>query len=131
MTGNDWEVFAKTIYGEARGETHEGQVAVACCILNRFKSKKWFSAKTIAGVCQKPWQFSCWNKNDPNAQKIAKLSCATYSKYFPIIKEAMQGDITNGATHYYAPAIVREPDWAKGKEPCFECGHHKFYKDID
>jgi spore germination cell wall hydrolase CwlJ-like protein len=131
MTDNDMEVFAKTIFGEARGETHEGQVAVACCILNRFNSGKWFAGKTIAQTCQKPWQFSCWNKNDPNAQKIANLSYPTYSKYFPVIEEALQADITNGATHYYAPAIVKEPEWAKGKKPCFECGHHKFYKDID
>ena len=131
MTENDLEIFAKTIFGEARGETHEGQVAVACCILNRFKSKKWFSARTIAGVCQKPWQFSCWNKNDPNSQKILRLSFPTYSKYFPIIEEAQQKDITDGATHYYAPALVRCPDWAIDKEPCAKIGHHLFFKDID
>lgn len=131
MTDDDWEVFAKTIFGEARGEIRQGQIAVACCILNRFKSKKWYSAKTIAGVCQKPWQFSCWNKNDPNAQKIANLTFPTYSKYFPIIKEAMQGDITNGATHYYAPALVKCPVWAKGKTPCAEIGSHLFFKGID
>lgn len=131
MTEHDMEIMAKTIFGEARGETHKGQVAVACCIMNRFKSKKWFSAKTIAGVCQKPWQFSCWNKNDPNAQKIANLSYSVYSKYFPIIKEAMLGDITNGATHYYAPKVVKCPKWAEGKEPCAEIGHHLFFKEID
>lgn len=131
MTENDMEIFAKTIFGEARGETREGQIAVACCILNRFKSKKWFSAKTIAEVCQKPWQFSCWNKNDPNAQKIANLSFPTYSKYFSIIKEAMEKDITNGATHYYAHQIVKCPKWAEGKTPCAEIGNHLFFKDID
>lgn len=131
MTDYDLEIMAKTIFGEARGETYEGQVAVACCILNRFKSGKWFAGKTIAQTCQKPWQFSCWNKNDPNSQKIASLTFPTYSKYFPIIKDAILGDITNGATHYYAPALVKEPNWAKGKEPCFECGNHLFFKDID
>lgn len=131
MTDNDMEIFAKTIFGEARGETHEGQVAVACCILNRFNSKKWFAGKTIAQTCQKPWQFSCWNKNDPNAQKIANLTFPTYSKYFSIIKEALQGDITNGATHYYAPALVKCPNWAKDKTPCARIGNHLFFKDID
>ena len=131
MTDNDMEIFAKTIFGEARGETLEGQVAVACCILNRFNSKKWFAGKTIAQTCQKPWQFSCWNKNDPNAQKIANLTFPTYSKYFPVIKEAMQKDITNGATHYYAPALVKCPNWAKDKTPCARIGNHLFFKDID
>lgn len=131
MTDNDMEIMAKTIYGEARGETEEGQIAVACCIFNRFKSKKWFSAKTIAGVCQKPWQFSCWNKSDPNSQKIANLPYSAYSKYFDIIKKALEKDITNGATHYYAPALVKCPKWAEGKTPCAEIGHHLFFKDID
>ena len=131
MTENDIEVFCKTIYGEARGETQEGQIAVACCILNRFKSKKWFSAKTIAGVCQKPWQFSCWNKSDPNAQKLARLSKSEWMKYKSIIDIALISDITGGATHYYAPALVKCPAWAEGKIPCSEYGHHLFFKDID
>lgn len=131
MTDNDWEIMAKTIYGEARGETEEGKIAVACCIFNRFKSGKWFAGKTIAQTCQKPWQFSCWNKSDPNAQIIAKLPFSTYSSYFKIISKAKEKDITNGATHYYAPKVVKCPEWAKGKEPCAEIGNHLFFKNID
>lgn len=131
MTERDYEIMAKTIFGEARGEERTGQLAVACCIFNRFKSKKWFSASSVAGVCQKPYQFSCWNKSDPNAQKIANLSYATYSKYFDVIKEALEFDITNGATHYYAPKSCPKPKWAEGKKPCYICGNHEFFKDID
>lgn len=131
MNERDLEILAKTIFGEARGEDEKGQIAVACCILNRFKSKKWYAGKTIALTCQKPWQFSCWNKNDPNAQKLASLTFPAYSKYFPIIEKAEKEDITNGATHYYAPALVSCPKWATGKKPCFEHGNHLFFKEID
>ena len=131
MTEHDIEILAKTIFGEARGESRKGQIAVACCIINRFKSKKWFSSKTISGVCQKPWQFSCWNKNDPNSQKIANLTFPTYSKYFSVIKEAELEDITNGATHYYAPKLIKCPKWAVGKKPCAEIEGHLFFNDID
>ena len=51
---HDIDILARTIYGEARGEIDEGKRAVGLCILNRYKSKKWFSANTIAEVCQKP-----------------------------------------------------------------------------
>ena len=129
MTEYDFEIFAKTIFGEARGEPFEGQVAVACVILNRWKSKKWFAGKTIATTCLKPYQFSCWNKNDPNAQKLMKISYAQYSKYFKAINEAIKHDITNGATHYHAEGL--HPKWAEGKEPCKKFAHHVFYKDID
>jgi spore germination cell wall hydrolase CwlJ-like protein len=130
MTEHDMEIMAKTIFGEARGEPEEGQIAVACCILNRFKSGRWYAGKTIAETCQKPWQFSCWNKNDPNAKKLAALSFPTYSEYFPIIKKAEEHDITNGATHYYAPALVECPVWAAGKEPCAKIGGHLFFKGV-
>jgi len=129
MTEYDMEILAKTIFGEARGEPHEGQVAVACVILNRWKSKKWFAGPTIAATCLKPYQFSCWNKSDPNSQKIAKLSYAQYSKYFDVIKEAEAHDVTNGATHYHTEGI--HPKWAEGITPCKVFAHHVFYKDID
>lgn len=129
MTDYDMEILAKTIFGEARGEPYEGQVAVACVILNRWKSKKWFAGKTIAATCLKPYQFSCWNKSDPNAQKIASLSYAQYAKYFDAIKEAEAHDVTNGATHYHVEGL--HPKWAEGKKPCKIFAHHVFYKDID
>ncbi|HBO50080.1 MAG TPA: cell wall hydrolase [Alphaproteobacteria bacterium] len=131
MTDYDLEIMAKTIFGEARGETEQGQIAVACCILNRFKAKKWYSGRTVAATCLKPWQFSCWNKSDPNAQKLATLTFPAYSKYFPIIEKAKQKDIVNGATHYYAPAVCSMPAWAKGKKPCAKIGGHLFFKGID
>lgn len=131
MTEYDLEIFAKTIFGEARGEPEQGQIAVACCILNRHKVKKWFSGRTIAETCLRPWQFSCWNKNDPNAQKLAKLTYPSYSRYFPVIEKAKAKDITNGATHYYNPSVCKEPAWAKGKTPCARIGQHLFFKEID
>lgn len=131
MTDYDLEIMAKTIFGEARGEGEEGQIAVACCIINRHKAKKWFSGRTIAETCLRPWQFSCWNKNDPNAQKLASLTYPTYSKYFPVIEKAKKKDITNGATHYFNLFVCQEPAWAKGKTPCARIGHHLFFKGID
>lgn len=131
MTEHDMEIMAKTIFGEARGESEEGQIAVACCILNRFKFGRWYAGKTIAETCQKPWQFSCWNPNDPNRAKLEALSFPSFSKYFPIIAAAEKKDITGGATHYYAPSAVKCPKWAEGKEPCAKIGNHLFFKEID
>ena len=36
----DIDTLARTIYGEARGESRQGKIAVACVILNRVKRKK-------------------------------------------------------------------------------------------
>lgn len=129
MTDYDYEILAKTIFGEARGESFAGQVAIACVVINRWKAHKWFSGKSIASTCLKPYQFSCWNKSDPNSQILAKLPYTTYSKYFPAIKEAINNDITVGATHYHVRGL--NPAWAKNHKPCKQIGAHLFYNDIE
>ena len=53
MTEYDLEILAKTIFGEARGEGEQGQIAVACCIFNRQKSNKWFAGRNIAEIIEK------------------------------------------------------------------------------
>ncbi len=68
----DIDVLARTIWGEARGEGIAGQIAVGWCIRNRVEMDlhndgrpDWWG-EGYEGVCRAPWQFSCWNKNDPN-----------------------------------------------------------------
>lgn len=133
MTENDMDVLARTIWGEARGENEQGKKAVVNVIFNRFSSGKWFAGKTIADTCQKPWQFSCWNKSDPNRKKMEALTYIELKPYFELIREVEQAkvDLVNGATHYYAPKVVACPKWAKGIEPCAKVGNHLFFKDID
>lgn len=44
------------------------KIAVGWMIGNRVndgKAKSWWG-EDYAGVCLKAWQFSCWNKDDPN-----------------------------------------------------------------
>lgn len=137
----DLDILAKTIYGEARGEGALGREAVACTIINRWQSDKWFGAPSIALVCQKPWQFSCWNKDDPNLAKMEALTLldATFRDCIGIALTVIANssdarwagrDKSRGATHYFADTIAA-PKWAGGKKPCAIIGHHKFFKDVD
>ena len=67
-TDKDRDILARTLWGEAWGESLAGQIAVAWTIRNRVndgKDKSWWG-EGYGGVCQKPYQFSCWNKSDPN-----------------------------------------------------------------
>lgn len=133
MNEDDVLTLARTLWGEARGEDDEGMKAVCCTIINRFNSKKWYSGKTIAETCTKPWQYSCWNKNDPNLPKMLNLTYIQLKREMDIIKDVTSGvynDITFGATHYYNPKVC-SPEWAKGKVPCYTHGNHLFFKDID
>ena len=74
----DLDTLARTLYGECRSESREGKIAVAHVIKNRADNPKWWCRKsgdgipddTIEAVCRHPWQFSCWNLDDPNRPKL-------------------------------------------------------------
>nr|WP_253288793.1 spore cortex-lytic enzyme [Amphibacillus sp. MSJ-3] len=53
---NDIQLMAQTVYGEARGEPYEGQVAIASVILNRIQSPIF--PDTVSGVIYEPLAFT-------------------------------------------------------------------------
>lgn len=132
------DVFARTIWGEARGEGPNGMEAVADVILNRVKAAQdrggYWWGDNIISVCQKPYQFSCWNRSDSNyklLQAVTEKSDIYYATAIRVARRAVAGtldDITGGATHYHAQGIL--PDWASGQTPTATIGHHIFYKLI-
>ena len=138
MNEQEVDILARTIFGEARGEPLAGQEAIASVVLNRVmfsKVKKgYWWGNTVIEVCQKPWQFSCWNKNDTNYQLLSQDISS--NKYFQICRRialrALAGvleDKTFGATHYHLRSL--RPKWSIGKIPCTEIGNHIFYNDIE
>ena len=138
---SDLDVLARTLYGEARGEGTEGIEAVACVIMNRFRSGKWFTGyiwqngqkvASVAQTCLKKFQFSCWNKNDPNFKIIQKVDAtdAVFRQCLMIAQRAISGeleDFTNGAVYYHTREI--KPYWAQHRSPCYEVKHHLFYRE--
>ena len=128
----DVTIMAKTIWGEARGESDEGKAAVGWVIRNRAEKPRWWGL-TIAGVCLKKWQFSCWNPSDPNAEKIANLSDEELSPFILIAESVLDGEIddpTGGATHYHVHGMKNMPKWSEGMTPFVKIDHHDFYVGI-
>lgn len=128
------DVLARTLWGEARSEGRAGMTAVAAVVMNRValaqRAGSFWWGNTVVQVCQKPYQFSCWNRSDPNFRKLQAVDETDY--YFAtalrIARRAVVGaipDETGGATHYHTKAIM--PYWAKGKEPSAVIGQHIFY----
>lgn len=132
------DILAKTIYGEARGETISGQEAIASVVLNRAavsrRYGRYWWGNDIAAICQKPFQFSCWNLDDPNYKILLRVDEGNpvFTVCKRIAKRAIAGlltDSTNGATHYHTKNL--RPKWSVGKIPCAEIGNHVFYNDIE
>jgi len=125
------DILARTIYGEDRGGGRAGMEAVACVILNRVGRKGWWGTD-IVSVCQHPWQFSCWNKTDPNRDKIEVVTGADpmFTVALSVADDAVNGrlrDPTGGADSYFAVGTP-EPDWADGLTPTATIGGQAFYR---
>ena len=99
------------------------------------KTKSWWG-EGYAGVCLKPWQFSCWNKNDLNYAYLSgakSIPAAQYAQALKAADQVMAGttpDPTGGATHYYATTMPKPPTWAKGAKQTLKLGQHIFFKDV-
>ncbi|HEY0311784.1 MAG TPA: cell wall hydrolase [Allosphingosinicella sp.] len=115
--------LAKAIYFEARGETLEGQLAVAEVVLNRARSGRF--ASSVCGVVTQPAQFSfiragrfptvnessdCWKK----ALAIAEVA----SKH---IATSLAPNVLWYHATYVAPA------WGRQKTRAAQIGTHIFY----
>lgn len=70
---NAAQIMALTIYGEARGESTEGKIAVGSVILERVDHRAW-DGRTVQEVCLRKWQFSCFLENDPNHGKLLAIA---------------------------------------------------------
>ena len=132
MMINSLDIMAKTLWGESRNQPIDGQVAVAHTIYNRYKAKSWYG-DSIKDVCLKEWQFSCWNEDDPNRDKMENLSLVdpNYLQMIGICYLVIHNTIpdpTEGSTHYHTKSI--SPKWAEGETPCVEIGDHLFYNTV-
>lgn len=132
MLNDDLDILARTIFGEARGDYKNfglaSFIAIADVIINR-KSKNF--QKTITEVCLAPYQFSCWNENDPNYVVISKpiIDSLIFKKCVYVAQNVFEGkwpDLTDGCDHYHLKGI--KPYWAARLTPKRMIGSHCFYE---
>jgi N-acetylmuramoyl-L-alanine amidase len=129
------DTMARTLWGEARGCGAAGMRHVASVILNRAAHPSWWG-KDVVSVCTQPNQFSCWNSNDPNHDKLLSVSDSDTSFVLAqvIAKTAVEGklpDDTKGADSYYALSMKTPPVWAKTSKRTYADGWHVFYKTVN
>lgn len=113
---SDLYLLAKCVYAEARGESYEGQVAVAAVILNRVKSPDF--PNTIAGVIYQPWAFTAVNDGQINLEPDKTAYSAA--------QDALNGwDPTYGCLYYYN-ASTATSKWIFTKTTVVTIGNHVF-----
>ena len=111
-------LLAHLIYGEARGESYIGQVAVGAVIMNRVKSSQF--PNTIPGVIYQKGAFDAVTDGqinmtpDSNAKKAAQ--------------DAINGwDPSYGAIYYFNPATATNK-WIWSRPVTVTIGKHRFCK---
>jgi hypothetical protein len=135
---NDAEarLLAATIWGEARSEGEHGMRAVAHVMLNRVGSR---FGENLETVIMTPYQFSVWNRGDPNRRLVANperyatggIALETWEQAQRIAREVLAGqsvDPTGGALFYHTRAI--RPSWSSHGVGRQEIGAHVFYADV-
>ena len=115
-TQADWDMLAQVVYGEARGESYDGQVAVAAVVLNRLEDSQF--PNTLSGVVFQKNAFTCVN----DGQYYMRPNQTAYKAAM----EAMQGaDPTNGCLYYWNPGTATSKwIWTRSIET--RIGNHVF-----
>jgi spore germination cell wall hydrolase CwlJ-like protein len=123
----DWQCLTEALYFEARGESLDGQVAVAEVILNRVDSPLYpRSVCTVVrqrggGGCQ--FSYVC----DGRADRMRDLASA--DRAGRVARAMLDGAprvLTDGATHFHTRSV--RPGWSKRFARTAEIGAHLFYR---
>ncbi|MBR4003891.1 MAG: spore cortex-lytic enzyme [Clostridia bacterium] len=116
QSSSDLYLLAKCVHAEARGESYQGQVAVAAVILNRVKSPDF--PNSIAGVIYQPWAFTAVHDGQINLEPNQTAYNAA--------RDAMNGwDPTYGSLYYYNPATATSK-WIYSRQTVVQIGKHVF-----
>lgn len=118
ITSDELLLLSKLITGEARGESYEGQVAVAAVVINRVKDPRF--PKTIKDVIYQQNAFSVVKDGSINIQPTENA--------YKAAEEALYGlDPTNEAVYFWNPDIAT-CQWIRTLDPYMRIGNHVFAK---
>ena len=134
--------LATMVYGEARGESVQGKLAVAWSAVNRQLKK---ANKTVCQIVLAPKQYSIFNDNPALKQAATSLEVEpkqknpidqqTWQDSVRVAEQVLTGaaaDPTGGATHYIADRVMRQkgyvyPKWSRQYRQVAVIENHRFF----
>ena len=115
---SDLNLLSRLVYGEARGEPYQGQVAVAAVVLNRVEHSSF--PNTIAGVIYQKGAFDVVSDGQINLTPNDTAKKAA--------QDALNGwDPSNGAIYYFNPSTATNK-WIWSRPMTVTIGKHRFCK---
>jgi len=111
-------LLARLIYGEARGESYTGQVAVGAVVMNRVRSSSF--PNSISGVIYQKGAFDVVSDGQINLTPNSTAKKAA--------QDAMNGwDPSYGAIYYFNPSTATNK-WIWSRPMTITIGRHRFCK---
>ena len=116
VSNSDLYLLSCCIYGEARGESYTGKVAVGAVILNRVASSSF--PNTISGVIYQNGAFTCVSDG--------QINLGTNDECTRAAQDALNGwDPSGGALYYFNPATATSK-WIWSRKQIVTIGKHIF-----
>lgn len=110
-----------TIFHEARGESLQGQKAVANVVINRSLQ----SGKSICHEVKRKHQFSWYKPHKED--KLFNIGYDNFEKYSKIAIEVLfENDNTYGSQFFHNPSV--KPYWIDKMKKTITYGNHIFYR---
>lgn len=123
----EWQCLTEALYFEARGESLEGQIAVAEVILNRVDSPLY--PRTVCGVVKQRGGGGCQFSYVCDGRKDRMREKASADLAGRIARAMLDGAprlLTDGATHFHTRAV--RPGWSRRFDQTASIGAHVFYR---
>lgn len=116
LSDEQLNLLSKLVAAEARGESYEGQVAVAAVVLNRVKDSRF--PDSIEGVI--------YQKNAFSVVRDGYIDAQPTEESYKAAKDALYGsDPTNDAIYFWNPDIST-CNWINTLNPHLRIGNHVF-----
>jgi spore germination cell wall hydrolase CwlJ-like protein len=123
----EWQCLTEALYFEARGESLEGQVAVAEVILNRVDSPLY--PRSVCGVVKQRGGGGCQFSYVCDGRADRMRDKASADRAGRIARAMLDGAprvLTEGATHFHTRGV--RPGWSKRFSRTASIGAHLFYR---
>lgn len=116
LSNSDLYLLSCCVYGEARGESYTGKVAVAAVVLNRVKNSNF--PNTISGVIYQKGAFTCVSDG--------QINLGTNDECTRAAQDALNGwDPSGGALYYFNPNTATSA-WIWSRPQLVTIGRHIF-----
>ncbi len=116
FTQSEYNLLARVISAEARGEPYNGQVAVGAVIMNRINHPSF--PDTLSGVIYQPGAFTCMVDGQFN-QPVADSA-------YRAAQDAINGVKPCGAAIYYYNPATATSSWIWSRPILLRIGKHNF-----